>query len=439
MQYPNYPQIAAVEPQAFSHPQPIQPYLMPLQPMQMAPQMAYMQQAMPQMPAYHHSYPPPYPYPPQPMGMAPQYHYSPPQPQMPLLSFDEAIRAYIDFKMSKGRDKKTIADIDQALRMLSFVRPDIQFVHHINKRLILEFETLLSDVPANYRKTPRLRNLTFETLKLAAVGKPRLSPASIDKYVITLRSFIHWCQDTDRMANWKLPKFEGLDKRNSKDKRHPFTKDELQKLFNSPLFTGHQSDRDSQLWRHKEGELVTKDHYYWVPWIALYSGMRLREIIQLEVKDIRQEGEVHYMDLNEDGVGKSLKNHASRRKVPIHGQLIEMGFLDHIEAVRARGHARIFPDAKPTAAGAPSDLFSKFFGRYLKAIGIKHSRLSFHSFRHTFIDQAARQARLPDHMIKALVGHADQTITFGTYGGRISIEELTAAVQQIDYAIGRSG
>lgn len=389
--------------------------------------MPYMQQ----MPAYPMGYPSMYGH----MYPQPMPHAYGHQPQMPLLTLDEAIKAYVQFKESKGKDPKTTADIDQALRTLRFVRPDIQLVNHITKRLILEYEALIAEIPANYRKSLRLRHLRYEELKFAAQGKPRLSPASIDKYVITLRSFIHWCQDTDRMANWKLPKFEGLDKRNSKDKRHPFTKEELRTLFTSPAFTGHQPDRDRQSCRHKAGELLTKDHFYWVPWIALYSGMRLREIIQLEVKDIRQEGKVFYMDLNEDGQGKSLKNHASRRQVPIHPKLVEMGLIDHIEGVKAGGHTRIFPSAKPTAAGAPADLFSKYFGRYLKVIGIKHSRLSFHSFRHTFIDQAARQARLPDHMIKALVGHADQTITFGTYGGKISIEELAEAQSKIEFSI----
>lgn len=422
MEKPPYPTPTGPYPQPQSQMQPTQPMSMP----GTLSQMAY----MPQMPAYFPGYPPMYPQMhPQPMMAQP---YSP-QPQMPLLTLDEAIKAYVQFKESKGKDHKTLADMELALRTLNFVRPDIQYVNQITKRLILEYETLISEIPANYRKSSKLRHLRFVELKAATPGKPRLSPASIDKYVITLRSFIHWCQDTDRMPNWKLPKFEGLDKRNSKDKRHPFTKDELKKLFSSPMFTGHQPDRDTQLCRHKEGTVLTKDHFYWVPWIALYSGMRLREIVQLEIKDIRQEGEVTYMDVNEEGQGKSLKNYASRRHVPIHSKLVEMGFMDYLKSIQGQGHSRVFPYAKPTAAGLPSDLLSKQFGRYLKAITIKHSKLSFHSFRHTFIDQAARQAKLPDHMIKALVGHADQTITFGTYGGRISVGELAEAINKIEY------
>jgi integrase len=163
--------------------------------------------------------------------------------------------------------------------------------------------------------------------------------------------------------------------------------------------------------------------------------MRLGEIIQLWVSDVRQEDGIAYLDVNQDGDGKSLKNAASRRKVPLHADLLALGFADYVKSIRLAGHQRLFHDAPVTAAGSLVDIFSKRFSRYLKAIGIKHKRLSFHSLRHTFIDQAARQARLPDHLIKALVGHADHTVTFGTYGGRLSIAELEEAQAKINFSI----
>ncbi|RYD50630.1 MAG: site-specific integrase [Sphingobacteriales bacterium] len=364
--------------------------------------------------------------------MAPAFPYGGQQP-MPMLSIEEAIKGYVQYKKFKGKDPKTLSDIELSLKTLSFVRPDIQYVHQITKRLTLEYETLVAQIPANYQKTKALRNLSFPQLHRAAEGRPRLSPASVDKYTLTLRAFINWCQDTDLMPNWKLPRFEGRDKGNSKDKRHPFTSDELKKLLKSPQFTGHAPDLKTQLRRHLEGESIIKDHNYWVPLIGLYTGMRLREIVQLLITDVRIQNDVTYLDLNENGEGKSLKNNASHRQVPVHTKLIELGFLEYVERLRAQNHARVFPHAKATAAGAPADIFSKHFGRYLKAIGIKHSKLSFHSLRHTFIDKAAHQAKLPDHIIKALVGHADQTITFGTYGGRLSVADLAIAQSSISY------
>lgn len=150
MQYPHYPMQMAEGPHSTTgHMMPAIPQSMPY---------------MSHMPAFPMGYPPMYGQMP-PQQMAQPYGY---QPQMPLLSYEDSVRAYIQFKESKGKDPKTIADIDQALRTLSFVRPDIQFLHHITKRLILEYEALISDIPANYRKSKSLRSLRFEELKVAA-------------------------------------------------------------------------------------------------------------------------------------------------------------------------------------------------------------------------------------------------------------------------------
>jgi integrase len=349
-----------------------------------------------------------------------------------MIMVENAISDFLKYKISKRKDHKTIHDIELALRTLLFVRPDIQYLQQITKATILEFEMLVSQVPAHYRITKKYRSMTFRELQVAAANRPKLSPASIDKYVLTLRAFIGWCQDSDLMPPWKLPRFEGLDKRNSKDKRHPFTSGELKGLLASPQFTGHKPDLPTQTRRYEWGPVIIKDCHYWVPLLGLYTGMRLREIIQLWVTDVRLEDGVVYLDINRDG-DKSLKNTASLRRVPIHHELIRLGFLEHVEAARQAGHTKVFHDAPVTAAGAVSDIFSKWFGRYLKAIGVKHAKLSFHSLRHTFIDQAARQARLPDHIIKALVGHADHTMTFGTYGGRLSLAELGEAINRITY------
>ncbi|MBI1308639.1 MAG: tyrosine-type recombinase/integrase [Proteobacteria bacterium] len=374
----------------------------------------------------------PYPTPGMPMPY-PYMHMPPGYQPMPLITLQEALFGYVRYKESKGKDHKTITDIELSLRTLPFVRPDIQYINQITKRLILEYEALVSQLPANYRKNHKLRKLRFGELCEVAHRLPKLSPATIDKYVLTLRAFISWCQDTDRLPTWKLPKFEGLDRRSDKDKRLPFTAEELHKLFTSPMFTGHAADLEQQLRRHKKGPHLIKDYMYWVPILGLYSGMRLREIIQLLVTDVRREGPVIYLDLNEDGEGKSLKNNASKRQVPLHQDVINLGFLEYVESVRQLGHQRLFHNAPVTAAGAPGDIFSKRFGRYLATIGIKHKKLTFHSLRHTFIDQAARQAHLPDHLIKALVGHTDQTVTFGIYGSRISLPELAEALNKITY------
>lgn len=43
---------------------------------------------------------------------------------------------------------------------------------------------------------------------------------------------------------------------------------------------------------------------------------------------------------------KSLKNINSQRQMPIHPELIKLGFLKYVEALKANGQERLFPELK---------------------------------------------------------------------------------------------
>jgi len=70
-----------------------------------------------------------------------------------------------------------------------------------------------------------------------------------------------------------------------------------------------------------------------VPLIGLYSGMRLGEIIQLYVVDVKLEDAIYYFNVTpspSDETGpdvKSVKNLSSIRIVPVHSELIKLGLF----------------------------------------------------------------------------------------------------------------
>ena len=68
--------------------------------------------------------------------------------------------------------------------------------------------------------------------------------------------------------------------------------------------------------------------------------------------------------------------------------------------------------------------FFSWKGRYKKLIGITDPKITFHSFRHTFIDQL-KQLDVPDGKIQELVGHANHSITTGR--GLIALDQFKAA------------
>ena len=101
--------------------------------------------------------------------------------------------------------------------------------------------------------------------------------------------------------------------------------------------------------------------------------------------------------------GRRLKTKQSERFIPVHPQLIELGFLDFVaaQARRAADDAWLFPLVAPGTKGTAA--YSKWFGRYIGAHGVTDTAKVFHSFRHSFID-ALRVANVGDEIKHALLG-----------------------------------
>jgi integrase len=168
------------------------------------------------------------------------------------------------------------------------------------------------------------------------------------------------------------------------NKQRALKPDELQRLFGHEKMKSFAADPETS-------------HYCWLPLIGLHTGARINEICQLNpFTDIAQEKEtgVHYFRFTDEGetaagVDKSIKTNSSKRIVPIHSALLELGFLDYVGKMRAGGHKVLFPQWEPRGGKASANA-AKWFVRYLESIGLRDdsegARLSgFHSFRHTFI------------------------------------------------------
>ncbi len=135
-------------------------------------------------------------------------------------------------------------------------------------------------------------------------------------------------------------------------------------------------------------------HYYWLPLMGLYTGGRLNELCQLSLSDFKKtDSGVEFIEItteDEDGntvETKSLKTNNSKRVVPLHPRLIDLGLLNYCAALRAAGHDRLFPelshnDRKGYGKAAGSWFNERLMGNQL---GIpRDGRYTFHSFRHNY-------------------------------------------------------
>lgn len=99
--------------------------------------------------------------------------------------------------------------------------------------------------------------------------------------------------------------------------------------------------------------------------MGFFTGARIGELCQLYFKDIRSEEGVWFIDINELSSDKSLKNAWSARRVPLHPELEQLGFIRWCERLKQDEFRRVFPELSwnPTNryAKEPIRAMSQFF------------------------------------------------------------------------------
>jgi integrase len=282
-----------------------------------------------------------------------------------------------------------------------------------------EFRDALLSLPASFSQSKKYKGMNFREAAKAGTEGKTLSAASAVKYLGGVKGFFAWCEDEGYVPINPAQKIKMPVKGNPNEERHPFSTDQLKSIFHSPVYTGCKSSSRRSI----PGELVIRDGAFWVPLIAMLSGMRMSEIIQMRVADIKEHDGVTFFNVNDDAPDQSLKTSSARRVIPVHGDLVHVGFLDHVTEVRDKHpDHRLFEDIKPGKNGSFSHNFSKTFGRYLKAIEAKTEKTAFHSFRHCFKD-AIRIAEIDETRQDALMGHASQGIG-AQYGSKYTASML---------------
>jgi len=319
----------------------------------------------------------------------------------PLLS--EAIEEWAKDKKTSWTEKTGVANILAAQRFMELAGD--RRMDQYKKKDAREFKTALRALPKNYTTYPDLKGCSFPEAarKAAELSLPPMSDKNVNKNLGFVRAMWNWSN-----ANYDdVPPnpFHGLNVRvndSGRDDRDPFTKIELQAIFNAPLYTGCKSAKS---WLTKGDHIPSDLGKYWVPLIGLFTGARSGEIIQMTVGDVASDGGIAYFKITDEGEDQRTKTDSSLREIPIHPTLLELGIMKFVEDQRSKGHTRLFPEMpKSENDGHYSSVYSTPFGRFLTSIGVKTSKNSFHSFRHNFED-AALDCLIPQGIVDALQGH----------------------------------
>lgn len=269
------------------------------------------------------------------------------------------------------------------------------------------FRRWLGEWPAKMNNLPPVVKRDGMAEMIAAVAAalpdwPRMSEGMVAERFVWVTRLFNWLTLRGYLAeNPAAPlKGEGVETKaerkargrrtalaegDDEDGRRSFTPDELGQIFGRPQFvTGHG--------RHVRGNEQCQPHEYWAPLLALLHGLRLGEVSQLWLDDIREVDGVVVLDINNVSPDKSVKNDTSRRVVPVHPVALAAGLVQYRDSLRAVGYRRLFPELR----------WSDGDGRYRKEPGRKFSQLlrgfgyprdgsiTFHCLRHSANDAAAR-------------------------------------------------
>lgn len=318
--------------------------------------------------------------------------------------------------------KKLASESTKAVRRFTELHGDLP-VAAITRRHVSKFKDALLSLPA--RPSKALRALPVPELLKRMEGDSdveRLSPASVKKDLGVIHTLLACAIANGHRSDNPATGVKVRVAKNAGPRRLPYDVDDLKRIFASGVFTNGERPQGGG------GEAA-----YWLPLLAPFTGARLEELGQLLASDVRQDGEVWYLDINTKDAGKRLKTASSERKVPLHPELVRLGFVAYADSRRKKGDgSKLFPDLNKDRSDVLTGNWSKWWGRYQReAIGIADRRKVFHSFRHSFKD-ACREAGIEEAKSDALTGHSGGGVG-RSYGQGYSVAVLHEAVQRICY------
>ena len=362
---------------------------------------------------------------------------TPPAPRVPVIASSSSVQQdgmdlssmFEKWIAERKPSGKTVLDYRTALRRFTELH-GILPVNEITKPHVRSYKEALVRLPRAL--SGAMRQMTLPQLlelldRDPALEGTTLAAGSVNKAIGALEAVLGWVADQgylDDHPSWSNPaaRMKMHDPADEEGGRLPYQPEDLKMVFNSPVF------RDGERPLAGGGEAAK-----WLPLIALFSGARLEEIGQALVADVKDDDGIHYLDINtlDKQAGKRVKNLSSRRKLPLHPELLRCGLLDYVGDLRRTGDKRLFPELRPSVSGQVTGNWSKWWGRYTDGLGITDPRKVFHSFRHTF-KRACRSARIEEELHDALTGHTSASVG-RRYGGGVPLEVLAEEIAKVSY------
>jgi hypothetical protein len=237
-------------------------------------------------------------------------------------TISKAFKVWEEGGSAKGAKKpgdNTIIETEAALRRFIDLYGDMP-VREINKQHGREYRDAIAKVPKGL--PARLAKLPLKTLLQQDLSSyPPRSARTINKILTLLAAVVSRAERDGHFDDlaWRNP-FDvpfGLNEIDE-DSYEPFSLTELAALIALPVFACAE--------RPVRGRGETAK---WAPLLALFHGSRRTETLQLLVRDISKDEDTGIWTVRfrtDADTGKRIKTSSSVRRIPVHPQLLSLGF-----------------------------------------------------------------------------------------------------------------
>ena len=242
----------------------------------------------------------------------------------------------------------------------------------------------LRRLPNTYGKSPRDKERSLADLiaEGEAKGAPRLVDKAVKRHLSALSQFFQFAVDTGHLT--VAARVEMVEDHRfragqaAREQRDEWTGADLAKLFASPVWTGSDEGCRSQ-----PGPAIIRDAKFWLPILAVHHGGRLEEFADLYRRDVGCDGGTWFLRITETE-NRRLKTANAERVLPLHPELVRLGFLEYVRSIAPNPNDPLFPDLKPQGKDRKrGPRITRWFVEYRRAIGVFRPGVGMHAFRHT--------------------------------------------------------
>ena len=353
-----------------------------------------------------------------------------------------------------GWSPDTIKQVRTAIAMFDFACGGNIKVEDIGQESMSKFKALCRALPNRWGRTTAEREHGFPASLERAKGMPAselgISQKTMNKHLTWIGKVIEFSSSAEggghktaepldfRSARATLTKNGGRKAKRKRDLRANWTKEEVCHILNAPVWSGSASLDD----RLSAGDEIFHDAWYYLPLMLPLYGGRSSELAGLRLADVHEDDPIPFMqiDYTED---RDLKNVQSIRKLPIHPELIRLGFIDYVREMRGLGHTYLFPEMKAPKAKSFADTFRKSVFNKLRAWAFPEGTEWRHRNKGAWIDKNVHSYRglcttilkgkVADSVRCDIFGHEGNTETEQTYDEEAELGDKLAALQHLSF------